>query len=67
MKYEFNSVSDPFSAYVHSVEEIVTEAVMKTLAGASCKFHPCGREDIDVRCLGEQQGVRVCVSVYVSV
>ena len=35
-----------------SVEEIVTESVMRTLQGSSCKMHPCGREDIDVRCLG---------------
>ena len=35
-----------------SVEEIVTEAVMQSLKGSSCKMHPCGREDIDVRCLG---------------
>ena len=44
-------------SYMHvltltSVEEIVTEAVMKSLKGSSCKLHPCGREDIDVRCLG---------------
>jgi hypothetical protein len=51
-----------------SVEEIVTEAVMKILIGASCKFHPCGREDIDVRCLGEQSGDRracTCVDGWI--
>ena len=26
---------------------------MLLLKGISCKMHPCGREDIDVRCLGE--------------
>ena len=36
----------------NSVEEIVSEAVCKVLNAKSCRMHPCGREDIDVRMLG---------------
>ena len=36
----------------NSVEEIVSEAVCKVLKAKICRMHPCGREDIDVRVLG---------------
>jgi tRNA pseudouridine synthase 10 len=36
----------------HSIEEIINHVVTKTLRGTNCKMHSCGREDIDVRCLG---------------
>eukprot|EP00596_Hydrurales_sp_CCMP1899_P011286 CAMPEP_0119048614 /NCGR_PEP_ID=MMETSP1177-20130426/59943_1 /TAXON_ID=2985 /ORGANISM="Ochromonas sp, Strain CCMP1899" /LENGTH=142 /DNA_ID=CAMNT_0007024761 /DNA_START=866 /DNA_END=1291 /DNA_ORIENTATION=+ len=36
----------------NSVEEILSEAVLLSLKATSCKMHACGREDIDVRCLG---------------
>ena len=36
----------------NSVEEIVSEAVCKVLGAKNCRMHPCGREDIDVRMLG---------------
>jgi len=35
-----------------SVEEIVAEAVKISLRANLCRMHACGREDIDVRCLG---------------
>lgn len=35
-----------------SVEEIINSAVKAALLAADCRMHPCGREDIDVRCLG---------------
>lgn len=35
-----------------SVEGIVSEAVCRVLGAAKCRMHPCGREDIDVRMLG---------------
>jgi tRNA U54 and U55 pseudouridine synthase Pus10 len=36
-----------------SVEEVITAAVSAVLGPtAVTKLHPCGREDIDVRCLG---------------
>ncbi len=38
----------------HSVEEIVNSVVKEHLQAADCRMHPCGREDIDVRCLGEE-------------
>lgn len=34
------------------MEEIITESVKKALNAKHCRMHPCGREDIDVRCLG---------------
>lgn len=36
----------------NSVEEIISEVLVDSLQAKSCKMHPCGREDIDVRCLG---------------
>ena len=36
----------------NSVEEIIASAVTKELQAKECKVHACGREDIDVRCLG---------------
>jgi len=36
----------------NSVEEIISHAVQKVLQCAECRLHACGREDIDVRCLG---------------
>lgn len=44
-----------------SVEEIVTAEVKARLQAADCRMHPCGREDIDVRCLGEPL---CCSSLY---
>lgn len=35
-----------------SVEGIVSEAVCRVLGASKCRMHPCGREDIDVRMLG---------------
>jgi hypothetical protein len=40
-----------------SVEEIIQEAVNRTLLSKSCRIHPCGREDIDVRMLGNGRPV----------
>jgi hypothetical protein len=40
-----------------SVEEIIQEAVNRTLLSRSCRMHPCGREDIDVRMLGNGRPV----------
>lgn len=36
----------------NSVEEIVCFAVKKVLGCSECHLHACGREDINVRCLG---------------
>jgi len=36
----------------NSIEEIVGEAVQLALQAKECRMHPCGREDIDVRVLG---------------
>jgi hypothetical protein len=36
----------------NSVEEIVAEAVCMHVNAKACRMHPCGREDIDVRVLG---------------
>ena len=36
-----------------SVEEIISEAVCASLGASTCRMHACGREDIDVRCLGK--------------
>lgn len=35
-----------------SVEEIISHAVCAVLGASDCRLHACGREDIDVRCLG---------------
>lgn len=35
-----------------SVEEIISAAVSAVLGASDCRMHACGREDIDVRCLG---------------
>lgn len=40
-----------------SVEEIIQEAVNRILKCKSCRMHPCGREDIDVRMLGNGRPV----------
>jgi hypothetical protein len=45
-----------------SVEEIVSEAIAACLQARGCKMHPCGREDIDVRCLGNGRPFVVEVS-----
>ena len=45
-----------------SVEEIVSEAIAACLQAKGCKMHPCGREDIDVRCLGNGRPFVVEVS-----
>lgn len=39
--------------YNESVEELLSETVLKYSNGRSCKFHGAGREDIDVLMLGE--------------
>lgn len=36
-----------------SVEEIINSVVKEFLQAEEVRMHPCGREDIDVRCLGE--------------
>ena len=36
----------------YSVEEYVSGAVCEVLKASSCRMHPCGREDMDVRMLG---------------
>lgn len=38
----------------NSVEEIVSSAVKKVSGCSECRLHACGREDIDVRCLGNE-------------
>ncbi|KZX17445.1 tRNA pseudouridine(54/55) synthase Pus10 [Methanobrevibacter filiformis] len=38
--------------YAESVEELISEIVLKHTGGRSTKFHGAGREDIDVRMLG---------------
>jgi hypothetical protein len=51
----------------NSVEEIISEGVLHALQGTGCKMHACGREDIDVRCLGNGRPFILEVSgVYVS-
>ena len=39
--------------YEESVEELLSETVLKYSNGRSCKFHGAGREDIDVLMLGD--------------
>lgn len=39
--------------YPESVEEILSDIVLKYSKGRSCKFHGAGREDIDVLMLGD--------------
>jgi len=36
----------------NSVEEIVSFAVKQVSGCSECRLHACGREDIDVRCIG---------------
>jgi len=36
----------------NSVEEIIGDAVKGVVHASQCRIHACGREDIDVRCLG---------------
>lgn len=38
----------------YSVEEIICNAVNHFLACNHSRLHGCGREDIDVRCLGKK-------------
>eukprot|EP00606_Chrysophyceae_sp_TOSAG23-5_P000777 GSChrysophyteH2.ASY1.ANO1.1353.1 assembled CDS len=45
----------------YSVEEFISEAVQFVLGATSCRMHACGREDIDVRCLGN--GRPFCMQV----
>jgi tRNA pseudouridine(54/55) synthase len=48
-----------------SVEEIISEAICEVLdSKTACKLHGCGREDIDVRCLGSGRPFIVEVSDY---
>ena len=46
----------------NSVEEIIAEAVRVELKASVCRMHACGREDIDVRCLGN--GRPFCMEVH---
>jgi tRNA pseudouridine synthase 10 len=46
----------------NSVEEIISDVLVECLQAKSCKMHPCGREDIDVRCLGNGRPFIVEVS-----
>ena len=39
--------------YPESVEELLSDILLKKTQGRSCKFHGAGREDIDVLMLGE--------------
>ena len=39
--------------YPESVEELISELILKATKGVSEKFHAAGREDIDARVLGE--------------
>ncbi|MCD6367461.1 MAG: tRNA pseudouridine(54/55) synthase Pus10 [Candidatus Aenigmarchaeota archaeon] len=41
----------PSGKYKTSVEEIIAKPLMKQIGGKGHKFHGCGREDIDARCL----------------
>jgi len=42
----------PSGKYKNSVEQIIAKPLMKQIGGSGHKFHGCGREDIDARCLG---------------
>ncbi len=42
----------PSGKYKTSVEQIIAKPFMAATRGAAHKFHGCGREDIDARCLG---------------
>ncbi len=41
----------PSGKYKNSLEEMIARPVMKATKGKAHKFHGCGREDIDARCL----------------
>lgn len=41
----------PSKKYKTSVEELIAKPIIKIVKGESHKFHGCGREDIDARCL----------------
>ncbi len=45
--------NDTGKKYPESVEELISENVVKATKGVSEKFHAAGREDIDARVLGE--------------
>jgi hypothetical protein len=47
-----------------SVEEIINAQVKAALQAVDCRMHPCGREDIDVRCLGETPLINAVLSHY---
>lgn len=38
--------------YTENVEEIISQRFLSVSGGSDALFHGCGREDIDVRCLG---------------
>ena len=44
---------DTGKKYPESVEELISEFILKATKGVSEKFHAAGREDIDARVLGE--------------
>ena len=41
----------------NSVEEIVSFAVKQVSGCSECRLHACGREDIDVRCIGNASDI----------
>jgi len=45
--------NDTGKMYKESVEELISEIILKETRGYEAKFHGAGREDIDVRMLGE--------------
>ena len=45
--------SDTGKKYPESVEELISELILKATKGVSEKFHAAGREDIDARVLGK--------------
>ena len=51
----------------NSIEEIVGEAVRIALRAKECRMHPCGREDIDVRVLGNGRPFALEVIRYVNI
>jgi hypothetical protein len=50
-----------------SVEELIISEVRATLGALRCGMHACGREDIDVRCLGRCPFTSVHFNVQVSI
>ena len=51
----------------NSVEEIVSESVCKFLDAKTSRMHPCGREDIDVRMLGNITAIITMINMIVII